>query len=69
MQENNIPIYTKDDFKGMRNAGLLTANILAELHSFIKPGISTLEINNFCHKLIIDNKAIPAPLNYKGFPI
>jgi methionyl aminopeptidase len=41
---------------------------LDELEQLITPGISTLEINNFCHKMIIENDAIPAPLNYKGFP-
>ena len=68
MISNNIPIYNKEDFKGMRKAGKLTAKILDELVHFIKPGISTLDINNFCHELILNNNAIPAPLNYKGFP-
>ena len=68
MQNQDIPIYTKNDFKGMRCAGSLASKILDELKGLIKPGISTLEINDFCHKMIIDNKAIPAPLNYKGFP-
>ena len=68
MQDQNIPIYTKNDFKGMRNAGSLAAKILDRLKVLIKPGVSTLEINDFCHNLIIENKAIPAPLNYKGFP-
>ena len=52
----------------MRKAGSLTSRILDELEQIIVPGISTLEINNFCHKMIIENEAIPAPLNYKGFP-
>jgi len=66
--QNNIPIYSSTDFKGMRKAGSLTSRILDELEQLIVPGISTLEINNFCHNRIIENKAIPAPLNYKGFP-
>ena len=68
MQSNHIPIYTSKDFEGMRKAGSLAAKILDLLQSFVKPGISTLEINDFCHELIIKNEAIPAPLNYKGFP-
>ncbi len=68
MQSNNIPIYHKNDFEKMRNAGRLAAHILDQLYELIKPGISTLEINDFCHDLIIKNNAIPAPLNYKGFP-
>ena len=68
MQSNNIPIYKKNDFQKMQKAGRLAAYILDQLYELIQPGISTLEINDFCHDLIIKNNAIPAPLNYKGFP-
>ena len=68
MANNNIPIYTSSDFDGMRKAGSLTARILDKIEKIVVPGISTLEINDFCHNLIIQNNAIPAPLNYKGFP-
>ena len=68
MQTNHIPIYKKNDFKQMHNAGRLAAYILDQLYELIHPGITTLEINDFCHDLIIKNNAIPAPLNYKGFP-
>ena len=68
MHDDNIPIYSNKDFQKMRDAGSLAAQILDELQKFIKPGISTLEINNFCHEMIIKNNAVPAPLNYKGFP-
>ena len=65
---NNIPIYHKKKNKKMRKAGRLAAHVLDQLYELIQTGISTLEINDFCHNLIIKNKAIPAPLNYKGFP-
>ena len=68
MNSNKIPIHSTNDFKGMRKAGLLTAKILDELQNIIVPGISTDEINTFCHQMIIKNNAIPAPLHYKGFP-
>ena len=68
MTSNNIPIYKEEDFKKMQEAGKLAAKVLDQLYELIKPGISTLEINDFCHSIIIKNKAIPAPLNYKGFP-
>tara|TARA_Y100000590_G_scaffold191433_1_gene217775 strand:- start:687 stop:1481 length:795 start_codon:yes stop_codon:yes gene_type:complete len=68
MKSNNIPINKKEDFFKMQNAGNLAAKILDNLFDLIVPGISTLEINDYCHSLIIKNKAIPAPLNYKGFP-
>ena len=68
MRHNNIPIYSKKDFENMRQAGSLAAYVLDSLFEKINPGISTLEINDICHEIIIKNKAIPAPLNYKGFP-
>ena len=68
MQNNNIPIYSPNDFIGMRKAGSLAAKILDKLQQIIHPGISTLEINDYCHKMIIGNNATAAPLNYKGFP-
>jgi len=68
MLKDNIPTYLPDDFNNMRKAGALAAKVLDELKDLIKPGISTLKINDFCHNKIIQNNAIPAPLNYKGFP-
>ena len=68
MNFENIKIHSPSDFEGMRKAGKLAAKILDELCDIIVPGISTDEINTFCHNMIIQNKAIPAPLNYKGFP-
>ena len=68
MQNNTIPIKSKEDFKGMRKAGSLAAKILDKLKEIILPGISTEKINDFCHNMIIENGAKPAPLGYKGFP-
>ena len=68
MNSNNIPIYSSEDFVGMRKAGALVSHILDKLHDIITPGISTEKINEFCQKIIIENGAIPAPLSYKGFP-
>ena len=68
MQSENIPLYKKKDFEKMRQAGRLAAHVLDQLYVLVKPGITTLEINDFCHDLILKKNAIPAPLNYKGFP-
>ena len=57
MNSNKIPIHAPKDFNGMRKAGLLTAKILDDLQNIIVPGISTEEINTFCHKMIIENNA------------
>ncbi len=56
------------DFAKMRSAGKLASKVLDFAQSIIEPGITTNYINNLCHEMIIDNGAIPAPLNYNGFP-
>ena len=68
MINDNIPINSIKDFEGMRKAGALSAKILDQLKDIICPGVSTENINGFCHNLIIKNEATPAPLGYKGFP-
>ena len=68
MNNEIIRINSKDDFQNIRKAGSLAAIILDQLKDIIIPGISTEDINNYCHNMIIDNNAIPAPLGYKGFP-
>jgi methionyl aminopeptidase len=53
----------------MRIAGRLSAEVLEFIEPYVKPGITTDELDRLCHDYIVDvQKAIPAPLNYKGFP-
>ena len=52
----------------MRVAGRLAAQVLDFIQPRIKPGISTGEIDKLCHDFIEEHGAVPAPLNYKGFP-
>lgn len=52
----------------MRKAGRFAAEVLDAVTRIIRPGMTTQEINDFCHKMIVDGGAIPAPLNYRGFP-
>ncbi len=63
-----ITIHTAEDFVKMRESGRVAASILDFITDYVKPGITTLELNDLCHDMIISNGAIPAPLNYKGFP-
>lgn len=63
-----IIIKTPAQIEGIRKSSQLAALTLKYLSGFIKPGISTEELNSLGHKFIIDHKAIPAPLNYGGFP-
>jgi len=68
MHNSNIPLYNSEDFQGMRNAGSLAARILDQLKEIIKPGISTLEINDFCKSIADKYNAICAPYNYGEIP-
>lgn len=63
-----IKIHKEDDFKKMHSAGLLAAHTLDYITGFVIPGVTTERLNDLCHEFIITNGAIPAPLNYKGFP-
>ncbi len=67
-QERSIKIHTAADFDGMRKAGRLAAETLDYITPMIKPGITTDEINTWVHDFTLDHGAIPAPLNYRGFP-
>ena len=64
-----IKIKTADEIAKMRVAGKLAAQVLEMIEPFVQPGISTEELNRICHDYIVNvQKAIPAPLNYRGFP-
>lgn len=53
----------------MRIAGKLGAQVLEMIAPHVKIGVTTNELNEICHKYITEHQqAIPAPLNYKGFP-
>ena len=65
---SGIKIHTAADFEGMRKAGRLGAETLDYITPFVKPGVTTLELDTLCHNFILDHNAIPAPLNYRGFP-
>ncbi len=65
---NNVVLHETAAFDGMRKAGLLAAQTLDYITPFVEPGISTEQLNKLCHDFIVDNKAIPAPLGYRGFP-
>ncbi len=53
----------------MRVAGKLAADVLEMIKPYIQPGVTTGELDNICHQFIVEEqKAIPAPLNYHGFP-
>ncbi|WP_348666577.1 type I methionyl aminopeptidase [Arsenophonus symbiont of Ornithomya chloropus] len=64
-----ISIKTEEDIKKMRIAGQLAADVLNMIAPYIKPGISTGELDRICHLYIVDKQnAVPGCLNYNGFP-
>ena len=63
-----ITIKKEKEIELMRVAGSITAGALDEISKYIKPGISTLELDKIAEKFIIDKGAKPAFLRYSGFP-
>ena len=66
--EYKIRIKEEADIEGIKKAGRLAIATLRLVAEHIKPGITTDEINALVHELTIKNEAVPAPLNYRGFP-
>ena len=63
-----ITIHAPSDFEGMRKSGRLAAETLDFITPYVQPGITTEELDQLCHDFIVSHGAIPAPLNYNGFP-
>lgn len=67
-EAGRIKLHDAADFESMRQAGRLAAETLDFITPYVVPGVSTGELDRLCHEFITDNGAIPAPLNYRGFP-
>jgi len=63
-----VNIKTPQEIEQMRPACHHAANTLVMIEAYIQPGITTNEINEIVHDYTIKHGAIPAPLNYHGFP-
>ena len=62
-------IKTREEQQKMRVAGRLAASVLDMIGDHVRPGVSTGDLDRICHEFIVGKlDAIPAPLNYKGFP-
>lgn len=69
LTQHSSLIKTAEDIAGMRVAGRLAADVLMMIGPYVKVGVSTDELNTICHDYIVNvQQAIPAPLNYRGFP-
>jgi methionyl aminopeptidase len=64
-----VTIKNSDEIEKMRVVGKLAAEVLEMIDEHVKPGITTDKLDSICHDYIVNKQhAIPAPLNYKGFP-
>jgi methionyl aminopeptidase len=64
-----VTIKTSTEIEKMRVAGQLAAQVLDMIEPYVQPGMTTDELDRICHDYIVHiQKAIPAPLNYRGFP-
>jgi len=65
----SVSIKTAEEIEKMRVAGRLAGEVLTMIEPHVKAGITTDELDQICHDYIInEQQAIPAPLNYRGFP-
>ena len=63
-----VVIKTPEQIEKMRIAGKLAGEVLEIIGPYVKEGVTTDELNTICHNYIVEHNAIPAPLNYHGFP-
>jgi methionyl aminopeptidase len=62
-------VKSPEEIGKMRVAGKLASQVLLMIEPYVQPGITTGELNDICHRYITEEQhAIPAPLNYRGFP-
>ncbi|MGX9417109.1 type I methionyl aminopeptidase [Vibrio sp. RC27] len=65
----SVKIKTAQEIEKMRVAGKLAADVLEMIEPYVKAGVTTEELDQICHKYITEVQgAIPAPLDYHGFP-
>lgn len=65
----SISLKSPKEIELMRIAGQLAADVLEMIEPYVVPGVTTEKLDQICHDYIVEvQKAIPAPLNYRGFP-
>ena len=68
-RDNGITLKSAEDIEAMRIAGNMAGTVLRMIREHVQPGVTTGELDAICHAYITEQqRAIPAPLNYKGFP-
>jgi len=65
----SVTLKSPEEIEKMRVAGRLAAEVLKMIAPHVQPGVTTDALDRLCHDYIVNvQKAVPAPLNYKGFP-
>lgn len=65
----SVTLKSPEEIEKMRVAGRLAAEVLRMIRPHVRPGVTTGELDRLCHEYIVNvQQAIPAPLNYRGFP-
>ncbi len=64
----DIILKTPEQIEGIRKSGDLLMTIMDQVEQMIRPGLKTDDINTFVHEATLKAGAVPAPLNYRGFP-
>lgn len=67
-REGKVTLHGPDAYAGMRKAGRLAAEALDMLVPHVRPGVTTEKLDDLVFEFAMDQGAIPAPLNYRGFP-
>jgi len=63
-----IHIKTDVEVAIMKESCRMAAEVLLMIEPYVKPGVTTDQLNDICHEYIVSRGAIPSPLNYRGFP-
>ncbi|HXF07129.1 MAG TPA: type I methionyl aminopeptidase [Candidatus Acidoferrales bacterium] len=64
-----VNLKTPEEQEKMRVAGRLAAQVLEMIEPYVRPGVTTERLDRICHDYIVgEQQAIPAPLDYNGFP-
>lgn len=67
-ETRSIKIHGAAEFAAMRRAGRLAAETLDFITDYVKPGVTTDELDRLCAEFVAERGARSAPLNYRGFP-
>ena len=66
-RDGTIKLHGPEGFEGMRKAGRLAAEILDAMPEWVRPGVTTEQIDTAVREMMLDGGAVPATLGYRGY--